>query len=96
MSRVAWDFFWVSTYASLTLALVACWLTSPNLTVSRRHRKLAFARVSFRRHLNDIVYWAFVSANITVTKETVGLSRVDDKRLDGLVNYSLHGKPVVQ
>ena len=45
---------------------------------------LAFARMSRHRHHNDIVYWAFVSASIPVTKETVGLSRVDGMRPGGL------------
>ena len=38
-----------------------------------------------RHHaLNDLVYRAFVSANIPVTKEPVGLNRTDGKRPDGL------------
>ena len=38
-----------------------------------------------RHHaLNDLIYRAFVSANIRVAKEPVGLNRTDGKRPDGL------------
>jgi len=46
--------------------------------------KLAFGRMARHHALNDLVYRAFVSANIPVTKEPVGLNRTDGKRPDGL------------
>ena len=44
----------------------------------------AFGRMVRHQNLNEIIYRAFVSANIPVTKEPSGLSRSDGKRPDGL------------
>jgi len=46
--------------------------------------KLAFGRMARHQSLNDIIYRAFVAANIPATKEPVGLLRSDGKRPDGL------------
>ncbi|HSN23938.1 MAG TPA: reverse transcriptase domain-containing protein, partial [Methylomicrobium sp.] len=57
--------------------------------------KLAFGRMVRHQSLNDIIYRAFVSANIPVTKEPVGLFRTDGKRPDGLTLIPWQaGKPL--
>jgi hypothetical protein len=46
--------------------------------------KLGFGRMTRHHHINDVIYRAFVRANIPVSKEPVGLFRTDGKRPDGL------------
>jgi len=47
-------------------------------------RKQAQSSIIRHHPLNDVVARAIQSAGIPVTKEPVGLTRVDDKRPDGL------------